>query len=54
MKEDKTMLLFGVVALTFMGLLAWRIFITSGKTTVTSFTRDEQGRIMKILEKELK
>ena len=53
MKDETTMLVFGFVALAFMGFLAWKIF-TSSKTTVTSFTRDGQGRITEILEKELK
>lgn len=52
MKDDKTMLLFGVAVLAFLGFLAWRVSATSSKLTVTSFTRDDQGRIIDIVEKQ--
>ena len=53
MKEETTMLLFGFAMLSFLAFLVWKAS-NSNKLTINSFTRDEQGRIIEILEKELK
>ena len=54
MEKDTGMVLFGVAVLAFMGFLIWRMSSSTGNTGLTSFTRDDQGRIIEILEKELK
>ena len=47
--SDTGMLLFGLAVLLGMGLLFWKV--SASKTTTTSFTRDEQGRIIEIIER---
>ena len=47
---DTGMLLFGLAILLGVGLLFWKVS-SAGKTTTTSFTRDEQGRIIDIIER---
>jgi len=54
MEKDTGMVLFGITVLALLGFLIWRVTISTGRTAVTSFTRDDQGRIIEILEKELK
>ena len=51
MKEDTGTLLFGLALLLGIGFLFWKVSAVS-KTRVTSFTRDDQGRISEIIERE--
>ena len=52
MKDDTGMLLFGLAVLLGMGLLFWKVTSVS-KTNTTSFTRDDQGRIIEIIERTI-
>jgi len=52
MENDTGMLLFGLAMLLGMGLLFWKV--TSQKDTITLFTRDDEGRIIEIIEKGVK
>jgi len=48
--SDTGMLLFGLAVLLGLGLLYWKVSAV-GKTTITSFTRDTEGRIQEIIER---
>lgn len=47
--SDTGMLLFGLAVLLGMGFLFWKVL--QDKTTITEFVRDEQGRVIQIIEK---
>ena len=51
MKEDTGMLLFGLAVLLGMGFLFWKI--SSSNNTMTEFVRDDQGRVLQIIEKRI-
>jgi len=48
--SDTGMLLFGMAVLLGIGLLFWKVSST-GKTTLTEFVRDNQGRVIQIIER---
>ena len=53
MKDNTIMLIFGVTVLGLLGFLAWRAMAdtgTVGKTTLTEFERDGEGRIKTIID----
>lgn len=49
MKDDTGMLLFGLAMLLGMGFIFYKI--SASQTTMTEFVRDEQGRVIQIIEK---
>jgi hypothetical protein len=50
-ESDTGMLLFGLAVLLGMGLLFWKLSVPTGKTTLTEFVRDDQGRVIQIIER---
>ncbi len=48
--SDTGMLLFGLAVLLGMGLLFYKI--SASQTTMTEFVRDDQGRVIQILERK--
>ncbi len=48
-ESDTGMLLFGLAILLGMGLLFWKAM--QSKTTITSFSRDTEGRVSEIIER---
>ena len=53
MKDNTIMLIFGVAVLGLLGFLAWRAMTEggiAGKTTLTEFERDNEGRIKTIID----
>lgn len=54
MEKDTGMVFFGIAVLVLLGFLTWKLTTSVGRTALTTFTRDEQGRIIEILEKELR
>ena len=51
MAEDNGMLLFGLAVLFGMGLLFWKLSSVGKTTTMTEFVRDNQGRVIQIIER---
>ncbi len=51
MEKDTGMLLFGLAVLMGLGLLFWKLSVSTGGTTITSFSRDTEGRIQEIIER---
>ena len=49
---DTGMLLFGLAVLMGMGLLFWKV-TSANQTSTTSFTRDNEGRILEIIERKI-
>jgi len=47
---DTGMMLFGLAVLLGMGLLFWKLSANT-KTTLTEFVRDDQGRVIQIIER---
>jgi len=47
-ESDTGMLLFGLAVLLGMSLLFWKLSV---KTTITEFVRDDQGRVIQIIER---
>ena len=50
-ESDTGMLLFGLAILLGMGVLFWKAM--QSKTTITSFSRDTEGRVQEIIEKQI-
>jgi len=48
-EKDTGMLLFGLAVLLGLGFLFWKV--TSNKVGITEFVRDEQGRVIQIIER---
>lgn len=51
MKDDTGMLLFGLAVLLGMGFIFYKV--TLSKTTMTEFTRDDNGRVLQIIERKI-
>ena len=51
MEKDTGMLLFGLAILMGMGFLLWKVSAPVGQTTITSFSRDPEGRVSEIIER---
>ena len=49
MDDNTIVVLFGLGMLGLFGILFWKTL--QQKTTVTEFVRDEQGRVIQIIEK---
>lgn len=50
--SDTYLLLFGLAILMGMGFLFWKaLSVDKTATTITSFTRDSQGKILEIIER---
>ena len=49
-ESDTGMLLFGLAVLLGMGFLFWKAM--QSQTTITSFSRDTEGRIQEIIERK--
>jgi len=51
MEKDTGMLLFGLAVLMGLGLLFWKLSVSTGGITITEFVRDSEGRVIQIIEK---
>ena len=51
-ESDTGMLLFGLAILLGMGFLIWKLSTpTEGGVKITEFVRDDQGRVIQVIEK---